>query len=365
MTERPLTKFQSRSWRRFTRWWPTAIWISLIVAAWIVYTRFEGTLVIDGVVEVATEGLGSVESGLIIDVPVVPGQRVRAGDIVARLDTALIEQEIEVLKETIRRRNTDTHRLYSNTINRLKADRRDMVVRLAEDSARLDVLRREVARLEELVDQRLVTADILVGTRARIAALDSTVNLYPSLIEQIDAEIAETRGIMDALNSEDVLQAEYAANMAFLKQRQEARTLRARHDGIVAEIAHQAGEVVRVGIPVVKITIEQAPVILGFLHEIDLGRVVSGQVVYLTPANNPDREIQGRVENLIPRINLVPDATSPLPNKTSRGMTMVVRPTEAFDFTPGQKIEIRVSPKGSLPRLGFSPDPASTAQVAK
>jgi multidrug resistance efflux pump len=337
----------------------------LIVAAWIVYIEFEDSLVIDGVVEVATEGLGSVESGLVVDVPVVPGQRVKAGDIVAQLDTELIEQEIEVLKETIRRRNTDTHRLYSNTINRLKADRRDMVVRLAEDSARLDVLHREVTRLEELVDQRLVTADILVGTRARIAALDSTVDLYPSLIEQIDAEIAETRSIMDSLHSEDVLQAEYAANMKFLEQRHVARTLRAQHDGVVAEIAHPAGEVVRVGIPVVKVTIEQPPVILGFLHETDLGRVVAGQVVYLTPANNPDREIQGRVENLIPRINLVPDATSPLPNKISRGMTLVVHPIEALDFTPGQKIEIRPDPKGFLSRLGFSPDSSATAQVAE
>ncbi len=364
MDDKPLTKYRSSWWRRFKQYWPAAVWIGMILVAWLIYSESESPLLIDGVVEVATEGLGSAESGLIVEVPVVPGQRVQAGDVVAQIDTALIDQEIEVLKETIRRRNTDTHRLYSNTINRLKSERRDMIVRLAEDSARLEVLHREVERLEELVDQRLVTADILVGTRARIAALDSTVGLYPSLIEQIEAEIAETRGIMDTLTSEDFLQAEYAANMTFLEQRREARSLRARHDGVVAEINHQAGEVVRVGIPVVRITIDQPPVILGFLHEIDLDRVHAGQAVYLTPANSPDREIQGRVENLIPRINLVPDASSPLPNRMSRGMTMVVHPTEAFDFTPGQKIEIRLAPKGFLTRLGDRSDASSSTRIA-
>jgi hypothetical protein len=60
----------------------------------------------------------------------------------------------------------------------------------------------------------------------------------------------------------------------------------------------------------------------------------------------------------------VPDASSPLPNRMSRGMTMVVHPTEVFDFTPGQKIEIRLEPKGFLPRFSDRGDASSTTRIA-
>ena len=298
MPEEPLTHYQSTKRRRRKRAWPLFVWLAAAVIAGLLLFDSKGQLLIDGVVEVATESVGSHESGLIVSVPVVIGQTVRSGDVVAQLDTSLIDQEIEVTKESIRRRRGDTQRLYANTINRLESDRRSMVMRLAEDRARLEVLRQEVVRLEELVDQRLVTADILISTHARIASLDSAVALTPSLMKEIDSAIEENRGQIEELLSEENLNADYTANLSFLAERRDARSLRAQHDGVISAIPHPPGEVVRVGIPVIHILIDRPPKILGFLHERDQrgGKRVLTRAV----AARNDERVEGRVVQLLP-----------------------------------------------------------------
>ncbi len=351
MPQTHLQNYRISGWRRLSRHWPVLVWLAFVAAAFILYFETQDNIRIDGVVDIPVEAVGSHESGLIVEVPVVPGQVVRAGDVVARLDTSIIEEEITVMKETVVRRRDDTRRLYANTLLRLEADRRSLQLRLSEDTARLGVLATEVGRLEELLSQRLITADILVGTRARIAAMESAVALYPSMIAQLDRQLAETQAQIDELETDEYLTADFKANLAFLERRKEARSLRAQHDGIVAGIAHERGEVVRVGAPIVRIVIEQPARIIGFLHEAHMGRINLDQVVFLSPANDPGRVISGRVETLNPRINVVPDASSPLPNRMNRGVTMIIRPEEAYPFTPGQKIDIRLHRPGIIRRI--------------
>ncbi len=173
--------------------------------------------------------------------------------------------------------------------------------------------------------------------------------MLPPQIVELETELAAAReGLDDFGRVAGTDTDSFNAALAVLEGRRQEREIRTVSGGVVSEIYRREGDVVVAGEPILKIVKERSERILGFLPEAGLGTVASGQEVYISPGAPGNALIEGRIVALVPKVDTFRDRASALPNRVYRGVTMIIEPVEASNFTPGQKVAIRLRPEASL-----------------
>lgn len=366
--------------RRLTRNWPFLLWLGILVLVAAFYTRNQQFGEISGTVEVVEQSVAPIETARLAEVGVQPGQRVKAGDVVARMDTALVEAELAVQQNTVR----DTRETAMTFQQKMLTDSGDaqLAMKKAEaalraaqleqqrEAAELEELRKELKRREGLSAQRLMDELQVNELRPQIAALEKALAAYPLLIETYQ------RTYEDASRQRDLLQtwlragtdhplqvavsnktessvAIVEAARDLVLKRKDAYTLRAARDGVVARVYIHPGNVVAAGVPIVSIVAEQPSHVIGFLPEsrpIDL-RV--GDPVQVWRLNNPATPVPSVVSSLSPAFEALPLRVNALQVQVQggqplRGRRIVLDLPEAHDFIPGESVEIRQPRRGLL-----------------
>ena len=254
---------------------------------WFGKRTAENELKLSGNIE-AHESLVSFKvTGRIIDLPVDEGMTMKAGDLLARLDSDDYRQQVEVDEATTRVRDRQLALgLAGSRAQEIEAARQSIV----DAQADLDQKKKDFERYDALYKLDEITGQIrdqaaTAVTRAQ-ATLERAQQIYNELVEGTRKEELD-------VDRSNVRQAHQ--NLEMSRIRLSYTVLRAPFNGVVLVRQAELGEVVSPGTPIVTLADLDHIWLRVYLPETDLGKVRWGQDVDIRTDTYPGKLYHGRV----------------------------------------------------------------------
>jgi multidrug resistance efflux pump len=317
---------------------------------------------------------------------VKPGQRVKAGELLAQMDTTEIEVDLAIAQaklayvqivagwQQIRMlddRTRTSHEL-AFTAERAAIDVARIVAEAERDRSELIQLDANMALEQQLVGDQLASADRLKAMKLQRAALSKKVQEYQAAVNQArksasgsSKRLGEWRqdkqnkngkngkkGAKDtttaaASDVEQRLQEDARAAAGELQRQEIARLellrsyheLRAPFDGIVGEILVRVGELsADPASPVVTVVEEQSKTAIAYVRQDKANRVHLGDLAKLVPRDLLGPPLTGRVTALAPSVTEMPERFRVIPNLREYGRNVYIA-LDAPAHLPGQAFD--------------------------
>lgn len=226
--------------------------------------------------------IASTETARLVELDAAPGQRVRAGQRIARLDTSVLLREIAVGEAHLRQlsaepdassatMNSDgyaSERSFQADVDQALAQLEAARAEQSRQAAELKAQREEIARQRLLVKEGLTRTDRVDEMEVRVRALADTIALWPGRLAAMqerlhsaEQRLAEWRVQHKASTARESREARLKPLLDRIAEQREAlRVLRARlaaadivapADGEVVSVLARAGDVATAGIPFV------------------------------------------------------------------------------------------------------------------
>ncbi|MDA0576732.1 MAG: HlyD family efflux transporter periplasmic adaptor subunit [Verrucomicrobia bacterium] len=359
-------------WRRILKGWPLLLWIGAVVLVMFFY-RGSGQLAsLQGAAETVTEPVAPLETARLLTLSVTTGQRVKAGDTLATMDTLLFDAEtavdeaqlieVEGTLQNYQQRILQFVREFQDAKNQAQFELEMQILNQKRDKSVLAVLQAELQRLEDLKSKGLVSEQELARLRPEIAALEQTVAAYPELIKiharRLQGATADEVAMRQLISEGEDDQFDILSTLRNLRKAADAiiesshsqreilrasYVLRAQRDGIVSDIFHQPGDVVSAGIAVLSLVAEHPVRVIGFLPEIHLGDVATGDSVTIWRQHSGAKPIPGVVDSISPDISGLPGRVSPVRGDVLRGRRIAIRYAPEFALIPGETVRVETT----------------------
>lgn len=294
----------------------------------------DSALTLHGNVDIREVDLAFRIGGRIADIMIDEGEKVRAGDVLATLDTATIESRIGEADAQVAQARSQLAKLENGNRPQEIGQARARVG-VAEAAARN--AERDYSRRQGLVGPGAISRDLWDQT---IAERD-----------RAQALLAEARQTLSLLNagsrSEDVaasraqLAAAEASRRSVQTDRNDTRLL-ASVDSTVVTRSREPGAIVQPGETVLTLAIERPLRVRAYVAEPDLSRISPGMAVQVTADGNP-RAYQGTIGYISPRAEFTPKSVETENLRTDlvyRLRIIVANPDDAL--RQGQPVSIRV-----------------------
>ncbi|MEZ4448771.1 MAG: HlyD family efflux transporter periplasmic adaptor subunit [Nannocystaceae bacterium] len=321
-----------------------------------------------GFVEAVLVEVSAAEAGEIVALEVVVGQRVRAGEVVARLDGAAIEAELEILAAERLRKEAEIGAVEGEVAAELGAQRRDAAAQVDESeraleraraerssrSAELGALRSQIEATRRLVDQRMVPRAELDALEVKAATIAGELAAAKAPAARLDGHAEGARGRESEAPAADAaaarasapLKAELAAiagRERLLRLRQAALELRAPIDGEVVAIHGRAGERASAGGSALTIAgsdpAAAGPVVV-CLSEAQGARVRPGSAVLLSAPGAEGEPLRGRVAQVAAEVLELPPRCRRDPSIPAWGRAARVVVDDPQALVPGQSLGV-------------------------
>ena len=325
-----------------------------------------------GVVESESETVGAVASARIVSIEVQPGQRVKPGDVLVRLapadralDMAMQEARVMDYKESLLRyeqgvlhyRQTflESERRCRETVESATVALETEKMNQAHDEAELAGVKAEIARLQPLIDKRLVSELQLSALRPKEMTLEQTVSRYAPLIaalqKRYDVAVKDLKEVQVLLASaacetNNTLLAESlgrAAQTCKVAAGSEPFVLRASRAGVVSRIQRQTGDVVVAGEPIIRVASVSSMYITGLLTQRQFAGLTVGdklQVFRVTDGSKAPSRAQ--VDLIDPEVMDLLDPFNPTPRFPVRGRRVRLRILdENSTLVPGETVALQ------------------------
>jgi multidrug resistance efflux pump len=362
-------------WSRLLRNWPFFVWILVVLGIVAIYRHGAHMGSVAGAVESVIDPVAPLETARLVSVPVVIGQSVKAGAIVAQMDTMNIDAEIAVNKALLAQAQSTLARDQQNLLQlvgrvevgilQAKTALQTEQARQASQQAELAELKKEQARRDGLFAKKLIDEVVVSQLRPQIAALEGAVAAGPAILATYEQHLAtaqkgltdlrewmrvqEGEGVSDSLST--MTQANAAvigATLEHLEARKRSHALRAMRDGVVSQILFWPGTVVNSGTAIIQIVAEHPQRVIGFLPEVHSQDFPMGQrtLVWRMTGRWPNRggKVPAEVVSISPDVEALPPGVSPYPTQPVRGRRLVLQLLGAHDFIPGEAVEISQPP---------------------
>ncbi len=305
-------------------------------------------------------------AGRVEGLAVAPGQRVRAGDVVATLATQALDAELAILKAERGRleaellavrsessvRIGDSTRQFDESVESadlaLRSARAERNVRAAEFTA----LAAQSSALTELVEKRMADRRELDALTVQHAALQKQLQMADTLVTQLTGQVAAARARRALVPSDatELALQPVRAELAVLTGREQLLTvqredtvLRAPADGEVMAVYLHPGEVAAAGAAVLTIVshgpgaADEVQVCLG---ESQAGKVELGEAALLKTHGGGGAAISGRVTRLGAQISELPLRCRRNPALPEWGREVAVALDEHVPLLPGQAFSV-------------------------
>jgi HlyD family secretion protein len=360
-------------WSRLSIRWPFLVWLAAAIGAAFMFFYGAHTGGMMGFVEIIEHPIAAVEIGRVADLKVQVGQPVRAGELVARLDTSAVDAEIaaeDALKAeaAVSVPSQDQvalqlERQFGVALATAQAALDDQRIRQAQDAAEAKVLKAELDRLEGLLQQRLIEASVAAQLRARQAALVDALALYETTLPRLEARVAEVlRQQEEARTALRPAAGGAGTNFLVRAQDERMRSLTARRDqclltapvdGVIGQLHYRPGDVVPAGLPVVTLVESHPANVIALIPEINAREFREGQPVRVERTYGLGQTYPGSIVTLEPAVRGLPGQVTPMPGRVIRGRRAVCRLDGPHDLLPGETVEVRVSLPFWDPVLGW------------
>ena len=339
---------------------------ALCVALYLRSTQYG---IITGTVQAVHHDAAPLQLARVNQVFVQIGSHVTNGQIVAQMDTTLVETQLAEAKAALAAaENTmagyqgqmlSLMQTVEDEISKARSVLAVLTNQLESDTAKLAQLKSIQTEREKQFKSNLITQQLADELRPEIAYLDKQVAAYPAQIalnqrildshckQQADLQHALRLGpqddILKALTDKAAQETKILQVVVEMRQREkETYTLRAEADGVVADILVFPGVVAKAGESVVNI-VSRSDLIIGYLPEFRLGRLKIGDEGLAFRLGQPSVKV--KLVDIVPEVNPMPVQLSPISaplGATMRSQRIVFRMGASTDITPGEKVQIRL-----------------------
>jgi len=273
------------------------------------------------------------------------GDRVERGQVLARLDSSLLQLQVAVAAA---RREAQ-----QQVLTRLLAGSRPEEIRQAQ--ANLDAAKAKAhaaqltyQRLNKLLPRKLASPEDVDDARA---AADAAAGAQQAAEQALALAVAGPR-------QEDIAQARAQlasldAELALARQHLEDATLRAPADGVIRERILEPGDMVTPQTPVFTLALADPVWIRAYLPEPDLGRVAPGMQVSVTSDSFPGKRYRGWVGYISPTAEFTPKNV-----ETPQLRTRLVYQLRAFVCNPQDELRLGMPATVSIDLRQPGPGPA-------
>jgi HlyD family secretion protein len=353
--------------RRALGCWPFLVWLGFVALAGYLYMAngvFSGMA---GVVETRAETIAPLETARLMRLEVELGQRVQAGQVLARMDTSLLDarmtrEDAQMLEAEgaiagYQRDILQLHRQFRTAMSQAEIALQTERLHQQRDLAELAELTQELKRRQSLLARNLISEQDVVALRPRMAAIQKTVDSYPSLIavhashlEEAKKDWEELKTWLRAENDESVSSAIgrkaearekiMTANRQELLLQKQNYILRATSGGVVSRIYHTPGEVIQAGEAILRLVGAESNRIIGFLPEGPGTELAVGFSVKIQCQSRPSAPLTATVESIAPEVQALPGRMSPIRGQVVRGRRVLLRLDNDRTLTPGETVMI-------------------------
>jgi HlyD family secretion protein len=281
------------------RVWLPRIFIITIVGA----AAFAGwqTLQLEGLPEGFASGNGRIEAvevdiatrtpGRIKEILVNEGDFVRAGDILARMDTAVLKAQLREAKAQLQQARIGIETAQSQVTQR-EAEKAAAQAVVAQRDAERDAAKRRLARTVDLVPQRAVSPQTLDDDRAQFQSANAAVSAAEAQVAAADATLTVAKSqVVSAQSQVEAVRATIQRIEADLDD----SALRAPRDGRIQYRIAQPGEVLQAGGRVLNLVDITDVYMTFFLPTAQAGRIALGTEVRLVLDAAPQYVIPAEV----------------------------------------------------------------------
>ena len=284
---------------------PIVILLAAAVATgFYLYPRFarkaapSNELVLSGNIEAHESLISFKVQGRIIELPVLEGQPIEQGALIARLEDADFRQRVRIGEATVDVRQSNLALTLAGTRQQeVEASQQAVVDAQADvDEKKLDFDRaQQLFRKDEIAAQERDLAE--TALKRATAALMAAQQRHNEAVEGSRKEdIAIARANL----------AEANANLGLSRIDEGYTTLRAPSTGVIAVRQAELGEVVVPGSPVVTLDDLDHIWLRAYIAETDLGRIRWGQDATITTDSFPGKQYHGRISFISPDAEFTP-----------------------------------------------------------
>jgi HlyD family secretion protein len=225
--------------------------------------------------------------GRIIDLPVDEGMAMKAGDLLARLDSADYRQQVATDEATKRVR---ARQLVLGLAGSRWQDVEAAKQTVIDSKADLDQKKKDYARYEALYEKDEIPAQTRDQAATNVTRAQATYDRAQEILSEL---VEGTRKEELDVDRSNVRQAQENLDMSQI--RLSYTVLRAPFDGIVLVRQAELGEVVSPGTPIVTLADLDNIWLRVYLPETDLGKVHWGQAVNVRTDTYPGKTYRGHV----------------------------------------------------------------------
>jgi len=253
-----------------------------------------------GTIELTETLIAPLETERIVERPVKEGSLVKAGEILARLDTSLLEADAARLEAEVGSRAARLRELDAGF--RVEEIRQARATKLSAESRR-DLARIERARAEKLLASGAGSQAAVDRTRSEEEAATRDAESSAARLSLLEAgqrseERDRARSDLDAAKR----------SLDLLRQRIDRMILKAPADAVVLDTYYEPGEVVPAGRPVVKLGDVRAPYVDIYVAPEDLSALRIGSELPVTVDGLAGRTFRGKVTELGAEAEFTPRA---------------------------------------------------------
>ncbi len=275
----------------------------LLAASVVLYMQSQpapesGVLRLSGNIEMTDAEVSFMIPGRVVERLVSEGETVKAGQIVARLDTSELSQEVALRKAEVRAAEAALAELEAGSRPEEIAQAEAVVRRTQADVVRA---RADLNRLKRLYEQDNVSVQdydakqtAVAVTEARLREAQEQLRLVRKgpRIEKIERARAQLQQAKEAL--------------ALAETRMGYAMLTSPLTGVVLSHNIEPGEFIAAGTPIVTVGDLAHVWLRAYVDETDLGRVKVGQAAKVTTDTYPDKDYEGRVSFIASQAEFTP-----------------------------------------------------------
>jgi HlyD family secretion protein len=244
----------------------------------------------NGRIEATEIDVATKTSGRVAEILVREGDFVRAGEVLARMDTAVLEAQRREAEAQLQRARINVATAQSQVTQR-EAEKAAAEAVVAQREAEREAARRRLARSEELAAQGNLPLQTLDDDRARFQSAEAAVRAAEAQVAAADAALnAVKAAVVDAQSAVEAARATIDRIQADIDD----STLRSPRDGRVQYRVAEPGEVLPAGGTVLNLVDLGDVYMTFFLPTQDAGRVALGAEVRLVLDAAPQYVIPAR-----------------------------------------------------------------------
>ncbi|MCW5835301.1 MAG: biotin/lipoyl-binding protein [Labilithrix sp.] len=287
-----------------------------------------------------------VVTGRVSEVRVHVGQRVKRGDVIAVMDDRLLLAARErALAELAKRRAEVSAALSEQDARVTRSELALLRARAAEqgDRARLQEVARQISRLDDLLERKMIPAGDAESAREKGQELSARVESYDRarVLGARGAAERDHRSAVEArIEPYKRAVAVQEAAVAELERALEDLTLRSPCDGAVTTLWRRSGDVAAAATPIVTIVEARPGTLVVILPEVAASRIAIGDRAKLERDRLFSRPIEGRVVELSPEIEEMPLRARASPMIPVWGRRALIEVPAGDELVPGEAFHV-------------------------